>query len=405
MTAYQYSAINQKGRKLSGTMEADSSRQIRQTIRDQGLIPLSVRPVIEKAQKQKKSRFSFSPRLSQLNLALITRQLSILIQAGLPIEEALKGIAKQTGRPRIRSLLLAVRSEILAGQNLASSLDCFPNAFPLLYRATVTAGEHSGYLDKVLEQLASYTEMQHESQRNIQLSMLYPVILLMASLLIITALLAFVVPSIVEVFADSDQELPFLTAMLIAIANTLSQYGLFIFFFLALFIWAFYYFMHLPNVQLYWHKKILYIPLIKKFSRDLNTARFTATMAILTQGGVQIVEAMKIGSQVLSNKFLQKEVMIATQKVREGGQLSSALSAIGHFPPLMLQMIASGEISGSLDMMLSRVAEFQRREIERRLATFVKVAEPLMILFMGALIMMIVLAILLPILNLNALVL
>jgi len=404
MAAYQFLALDRKGYKQRGVMEADSGRQIRQALRDQGLVPLAVKPVKSFTHRRNRSRFLFSRGLSGLNLALITRQLAILIQAGLPVEEALQGVARQINGYGTRSLLLAVRSEILEGRNLAQALDAFPGAFPVMYRATIMAGEHSGYLAKVMESLAEYTERRHESHRNIQLAMLYPMILLGLSLVIIAGLLAYVVPQIVEVFTESGQQLPLLTTTLIHLSVFLKEQGAYLLVVLLMIAGGLMYLLRKPQIRFHWHRLLVRLPLVARFSRGLNTARFTATLSILTRSGVPLVEALAIAGNVLSNSFLQRGIKEVTRRVGEGEELSFALQEVGHFSPLMLQMIASGEKSGTLDDMLARIAEFHGQEMDRRITALVRIAEPVMLLIMGLLVMLIVLAVLLPILNLNALV-
>ncbi|MDH4874008.1 GspF family T2SS innner membrane protein variant XcpS [Pseudomonas sp. BN515] len=403
MAAFEYLALDAKGRQQKGVLEADSARQVRQLLRERQLAPLEVRATRVREQAER-GRFSLARGLSARDLALVTRQLATLVQAALPIEEALRAAAAQSGSSRIQSMLLAVRARVLEGHSLASSLREFPSAFPELYRATVAAGEHAGHLGPVLEQLADYTEQRQQSRQKIQLALLYPVILMCASLAIVAFLLGFVVPDVVKVFIDSGQTLPLLTRGLIALSDLVKHWGwLMLLVLIAAFVgarWA----LRDPNVRQRWHAVMLRIPLVGRLVRATDTARFASTLAILTRSGVPLVEALGIGAEVISNRVIRAHVVVAAQKVREGGSLTRALEGSGQFPPMMLHMIASGERSGELDQMLARTARNQENDLAASIALLVGLFEPFMLVVMGAVVLMIVLAILLPILSLNQLV-
>lgn len=403
MAAFEYIALDPRGRQQKGVLEADSARQVRQLLRERQLAPLQVKATRTR-EHAGGGRLSFGRGLSARDLALVTRQLATLVQAALPIEEALGAAAAQASAARIQSMLLAVRAKVLEGHSLASSLKEFPAAFPDLYRATVAAGEHAGHLGPVLEQLADYTEQRQQSRQKIQLALLYPVILMLASLGIVGFLLGYVVPDVVRVFIDSGQTLPALTRGLIALSSLVKQWG-----WLALllaiggFIGAR---MALRDetVKRRWHATLLRLPLIGRLVRSTDTARFASTLAILTQSGVPLVEALGIAAEVIANRVIRADVVLAAQKVREGGSLTRALDASGQFPPMMLHMIASGERSGELDKMLARTARNQENDLSAQIALLVGLFEPFMLVFMGAVVLVIVLAILLPILSLNQLV-
>ncbi|WP_271411722.1 GspF family T2SS innner membrane protein variant XcpS [Pseudomonas sp. Q1-7] len=403
MAAFEYLALDNKGRQQKGVLEADSARQVRQLLRERQLAPLEVRATRVREQEEK-GRFSLSRGLSARDLALVTRQLATLVQAALPIEEALRAAAAQSSSSRIQSMLLAVRARVLEGHSLASSLREFPSAFPELYRATVAAGEHAGHLGPVLEQLADYTEQRQQSRQKIQLALLYPVILMCASLAIVAFLLGFVVPDVVKVFVDSGQTLPLLTRGLIALSDLVKHWGwLMLLVLLAAIVgarWA----LRDPDVRQRWHGLVLRVPLVGALVRATDTARFASTLAILTRSGVPLVEALGIGAEVIANRVIRAQVVVAAQKVREGGSLTRALEASGQFPPMMLHMIASGERSGELDQMLARTARNQENDLAAQIALLVGLFEPFMLVVMGAVVLMIVLAILLPILSLNQLV-
>jgi len=404
MAAFDYVALDQLGRKQKGVLEADSARQMRQQLRDKGLTPLSVDQSSEKQQREKSIGNLFSPHISVRDLALLTRQLATLVQASLPLEEALSAAAQQTFKPKVRSMLLAVRSKVLEGHTLANSLAEFPRAFPAIYRATVAAGEKSGFLDQILNRLADYTESSHESRQKIMMALLYPVILLVLSILIVSGLMVYIVPDVVEVFIDTGQQLPALTVGLMALSDFIADYGLYLLLILIMLVFTARYLLRQVHIRLQWHKHLLNIPLVGRLAATINTARFASTLSILTASGVPLVEAMRISGQVLSNEWLKQRVNEATQKVTEGSSLHRALQQAEYFPPMMVHMIASGEASGELDQMLERVAASQERDVQNFIGIVLGLFEPFMLLSMGLTVLLIVLAILLPILNLNQLV-
>lgn len=405
MAAFEYIALNPKGREEKGVLEADSSRHVRQLLRDKGMAPLSVSATRED-KSTGKNPFAdlFKPRLTVRELAMITRQLATLIAAGLPVEEALLAVSKQSENPRIQGMLLAVRGKVMEGYSLANSFAEYPRAFPNLYRATVSAGESAGHLDLVLNRLADFTESQQESRSRIQQAMVYPAILFFLTIAILAGLLGYVVPDIVKVFADTGQDLPGLTVFIISLSDLVASYGVFVAIGMFFAFLAARRALQVPSIRLNWDRRLLHLPLIAKMSRGMNTAQFASTLSILSASGVPLVDAMRIAGQVLSNTFLQKKVAEATVKVSEGSSLNSALEQSGYFPPMMLHMIASGESSGQLDDMLSRVAHSMQQDVELLLGVLLSLFGPFMLLLMGGAVFTIVMAILLPIINLNQLV-
>ena len=404
MAAFEYIALNDKGREEKGIFEADSSRQVRQMLRDKGLAPLSV--TATKEEKASSNAFGnlFKPTLSIRELALVTRQLATLIAASLPIEEALLAVSKQSEKPKTKAMLIAVRSKVLEGFSLANSLAEYPRAFPELYRATVAAGESAGHLDLVLNRIADFTESQQESRSRVQQAMVYPVILFLLTVAILAGLLGYVVPDIVKVFADTGQDLPALTIFIIALSDFVKDYGVFVVIALVALSFAARRALEVASIRLEFDRRLLHLPLIAKMSRGMNTAQFASTLSILSSSGVPLVEAMKIAGQVLSNTWLRLKVSEATIKVSEGSSLNAALEQSGYFPPIMLHMIASGESSGQLDDMLSRVSNSMQQDVELLLGVLLSLFGPFMLLLMGGGVFTIVMAILLPIINLNQLV-
>lgn len=403
MAAFEYLALDPRGREQKGLIEADSPRQARQLLREKQWSPLEVKQA--KAKEDTSSGgFSFGRGLSARDLALVTRQLATLVQAALPIEEALRATAAQSTSQKIKSMLLAVRARVMEGHSLAGSLREYPSAFPELYRATVAAGEHAGHLGLVLDQLADYTDQRQQSRQKIQLALLYPVILLVASLAIVVLLLGYVVPDVVKVFVNTGQELPTLTTGLIAVSEAVQSWGWLMFVGIVVAGLAMRQALRDEGIKRRWHAIILRIPLVGRLARATNTARFASTLAILTRSGVPLVDALGIAAAVIANLRIRDKVIEAAQRVREGGSLTRALDATGEFPPMMLHMIASGEKSGELDQMLARTARNQENDLAAQISLLVGLFEPFMLVFMGAVVLVIVLAILLPILSLNQLV-
>jgi general secretion pathway protein F len=382
MGAYEYQALDDKGHTKKGVLTGDTPRQVRQMLRDQGMIPLSLNPISETTEQGQIS--PSRKRIPAAELALITRQFATLLDAGLTIEESLQGLIEQSSNHRIRSILTAVRSSVMEGLSLSEAIGNFPAAFPGLYRASLSAGEETGRLDKVLDRLADYTENTTALRRRIMIALIYPVILTVVAILIVTGLLTYVVPKVVKVFEESGQALPLLTRGMITI--------------------IFRFIFKQPGPKLALHHFILRMPLFGNIVRNLNTSTMARTLAIMSGSGVPLLSAMSASSQVVNNLAMRVAMEQARIDVGEGMSLSKALKKSGLFPPLLTQMVASGESSGRLDEMLEKSAQVQENELEARTSIMVGLFEPMMILVMGAIVLLIVLAILLPIFDLNELI-
>jgi general secretion pathway protein F len=405
MAAFDFKALDQKGRQKKGVMEADSARQVRQQLRDKGWAPLSVEQTSEQTSSSGSQLFKRTGRgISVNDLSLLTRQLATLIQSGIPIEEALKAVSQQSEKARIRSMMLAIRAKVLEGYTLADSLGEFPNAFPGLYRSTVSAGEHAGHLDLVLNRLADYMEGRQQARQKIQLAAIYPIILSVVAISIVIFLLSYVVPDIINVFIRNGQKLPFLTQMILGMSHFIVNWGIYIAIVLIGLGFSFNIMMKKEAFRFRIHKQLLRLPFISKIVKGTNTARFASTLSILNSSGVPLVDAMRIAGEVLSNDCLRAAVAEASQKVREGSSLQTALEQTSYFPPMMLHMIASGEASGELDQMLERTSKNQESDLEALIATLVGLFEPMMLLLMGGVVLIIVMAIMLPILTMSNLV-
>lgn len=400
MSAFEYSALDKTGRTRSGVLEGDTARQVRQQLREQGLTPLSIEEVVRPATQRRHRRVS----VNATDLALLTRQLATLVRAGLALEEALRAVSEQTEKPRLKSLLLAVRSRVLEGHSLAEGLGDFPKVFPELYRATVAAGEQSGHLDVVLERLAEYTENRQYIRQKTLLALFYPALLSSVAILVVIGLLTYVVPQVVQVFNHINQELPWLTRALIALSHFLQDWGGGLLLVLLAMVAGLRYLLRFEKPLMSFHRLLLHIPLISRLERGINVARFTRTLSILTESGVPMLEALRITTQVFSNRLLRQAVEVASNKVREGSSLHEALGQSGLFPPMTVYLIASGESSGNLEGMLERAAIMQERELETLIGMLLGLFEPLLILLMGGVVLTIVLAILMPIFELNQLI-
>ena len=406
MPAFQYVALNPQGKEIKGILEADSARQLRQTLRDQALTPMQVEPSNKQFGKDSNQQgFSlFTPKLKALDRVLFTRQLSTLLASSMPIEESLNAIAQQNEKQSNKALIMGIRSRVLEGNSLAQSLLEYPSSFSNLYCSSVAAGEQSGFLDQVLDNLSNYLEREHESYRNVEMALMYPIILLIVAFVIVGALMVYVLPDMIDVIENTGQTLPWATTLLISVTELLKSFwwvllcGILA---LSLFIRGI---LNRERVRLIWDAYKFSLPIIGKIIRSSTSARVSNTLSILTKSGIPLVDSMKIASEVVANKALQTDLRTATQDVVEGKSLRESLENISHFPPMMMHMIGSGEQSGELDQMLARVAEYQQAEVERLVSTLVKLFEPAMMIIMGGTVLFIVMAVLLPILSMNQIV-
>jgi len=401
--AYEFVALDKSGKESKGLIEGDTPKHVRQLLRERNMFPVRVTEV---AQREAKRQTTFSLRrgLSPGELALITRQMASLSQSGLPLEEVLLAVSQQNDHPRTKSILLGVRSKVIEGHSLADGLADFPQAFPELYRATVAAGEQSGHLDVVLERLADYTEARQELRQRITNAMIYPAALIVMALGIISFMLATVVPRIVNVFENTSAELPGLTRGLIATSDFLRNNWLLLIIVVAAIIWGLWWLLQKEGPRRRYHSALLHMPIAGRLTRGINTARFTRTFSILAGSGVPVLEAMRISAEVIENLPMRDAVNEATLRVREGAGISRSLAASKLFPPMMIHLISSGEAGGRLEEMLSRSASGQEREVDGLIAALLGILQPLLIVIMGAIVMVIVLAILLPIFEINNLI-
>lgn len=406
MTAYRYKALNATGKLVKGVLEGDSERQIRSQLRAQKLRPVEV-AVANRQTAGNQPRWQlalFKPRISVAELAMVTRQLATLVQSGLPLDECLQAAAEQSSKARTKALLLQLRSRVSEGHTLAYAMAEFPLVFNDMYRAMVKAGEHAGFLGPVLEQLADYNEQRQYTAQKLKMAMIYPLILIAVAVAVVVALMVFVVPELVGIFSHSKRELPLLTRALISTSDFFRDYVLWLIALLiALFI-ALRHVLRKPARRKGWHRLLLRMPGISRLLTAMDTARFASTLSILMASGVPLLEALRIAGQVLTNLVLREDSGVVADRVQEGSSLNRALRESGRFPPMMVHMVASGETSGELETMLQRSANNQERELEMTLGTMMSLLEPLLVVFMGVMVLSIVLAILLPIFDLNTMV-
>lgn len=403
MGAFEYTALDGAGKEKKGVVEGDTARHVRQLLRERELLPLQVSEVAEK-ESTRQASFSLRRGISAGELALVTRQLATLVQSGLPLEESLQAVAEQTEKARTKSILLGVRSRVMEGHTLADGLTDFPQAFPEIYRATVAAGEQSGHLDAVLERLADYTESRQALSQRVTNALIYPIVLVVMSLAIISFMLAYVVPKVISVFENTDAELPLLTRILIGTSDFVRDWwwalalgGVVA----AVGIWQL---LKQEKPRRRYHRLLLRLPIVGRLTRGLNTARFTRTLSILASSGVPVLEALRISGEVVVNVPMREAVAEASTRIREGGAIGKSLAVSGLFPPMTVHLISSGEASGELDAMLAKAAANQEREMDGLIGTLIGIMEPALIVFMGGVVLLIVLAILLPVFEMNELI-
>lgn len=400
MGAFDYIALDVRGKHKKGVLEGDSARQIRQQLRDQGLIPLEI-TVISQQTDAKKTSFFLRRKLSTVDLALITRQMSTLLSAGIPLDEVLSGVAKQTEKPQLKSVLLGVRSKLREGYTLAAGMKEFPSAFPRLYVTTVASGEKSGKLDQVLLKLAEYTERQHHIKRKIRQAMIYPSLMVMVSISVIAFLLTYVVPKIIDVFSQTNQTLPFATVCLINISNAVKHYGIYGLSFLLVVFFMLKRALKQPRFREKFDQVLLKLPVLGRHIRTINSARFARTFGILNAASVPVLEAMKVASQLITPLPMKQAVNLSIDQVREGASIHLALEKTNYFSPMFIHLVASGEMSGKLEAMLQKAAIQQENDVEALIENSLTLFEPMMILMMGGIVLFIVLAIMLPIFALD----
>ncbi len=402
MAAFSYQAIDVKGKLLHGVTEADTVRQARTSLREAGLTLVEIELLTQDATPS--GRQVRRGGISVAQLSLLTRQLATLLDASLTLEQALSALIEQSENAKIRQILAGVRAEVLGGSTFAKALGRYATIFPELYRALVTAGEASGELGRVMLRLADYTESRQNLRQKVVLAFIYPAIVTVVALLVVSGLLIYVVPQVVGVFEQSHQTLPLLTRSLIRVSASLQACWGYLLLLLAAGGVAINLMLRQPHLRYQAHLQLLKLPVAGRLVRGINTARMASTLAILAGSGVPLMAALHAAAGVVNNLPMRSALDEAAGKVREGVSLSRALAVSGYFPPLLVHLIASGEASGKLDVMLERAAEQQEQEVGNYTAILTSLLEPVLILVMGGVVLLIVLAILMPIINMNQMV-
>jgi len=396
VAAFEYQALD-GGRSTRGIIQADTARAARAQLRDRGLIPLDIQSV------ERTSRAEFSLRSQGRERALLLRQLATLLKAGLTLEEVLSVLVEQSDASQQRRQLGAIRSRVMEGQSLSVAMSEHPALFPQLYSASVAAGERAGQIERVLASLADYAEQREETARSVGLALIYPVVLAIIAVAVVWGLIGFVVPRVVGVFETAGQDLPGLTLSLLAISNLVSQHGLWLLLGLlglgaaALIAWR------TPGSRASIDRALLRLPLMGRLVRARQTATFTRTLAILSTSAVPLVEALQVAASVVGNRQVSDDIRQAATRVREGQSLSVSLQNASWLPPMARRLISGGERSGELAPMLEHAADIQERELQSATTVLMAVLQPALILAVGMMVLYIVLAIMLPILNMSQL--
>lgn len=407
MAAFRYEALDTAGRDSRGVIEADTLRQARANLRESGLTVIAVQAVSQdnlEAGAGASWRERFRSGLSSAQLSMITRQLATLLAAGLTLEQVFNALIEQSESETARQVLAGVRGEILAGHTLAQAMAKYERVFPDIYRALVKAGEASGELGHVMSRLADYTESRQALQQKVGLAFVYPAIVTVVALLVVTGLLMYVVPQVVSVFQQSHQSLPMLTRLLIGLSSGLQATWPYLLALIAGGTFTAHMVLQREEIRYQWHLRLLRLPVVGRLVRGINAARMASTLAILAGSGVPLLTSLQAAAGVVNNLPMRRALEEASRKVREGVELSRALATSKLFPPILIHLIASGESSGKLDVMLDRAANQQEQEVGNYTSVLTALLEPVLILTMGGVVLLIVLAILMPIIEMNQMV-
>ena len=404
MSAFEYEALDRQGRRHRGVVVADTARLARKDLQLRKLVPLTVEPTNATDKTSKSKWFTQSrKRVSSRDLSLLTRQLATMLDAGAPLEGALQTLVQQSEKPALRSVLSGVRSDVMEGYTLSDSLARQGSAFSPFYRALVGAGEASGSLAAVLERLSVHLERAQEIRGKVITACVYPLVLAVTAFAVLAALITFVVPKVVEQFDSMGQDLPWLTTFVMGLSEVAQSYGLIFLVAIAVLIALAARILSNRTVREKADMALLHVPLIGRLMRDLQAARLARTLSTLISCGAPVVDGLKAAHKTMQNTILQNAIDSVIRKVQEGKALSAALRATNVFPPLLIYMVAIGESSGRLDTMLTKSADHLESEFETFTATALSLLEPAIIIVMGGVVATIVLAILLPILQLNSL--
>lgn len=403
MAAFEYQALDANGKTVKGITTGDHAKQVRAELRAQGLVPMDVKGVSDSAanKSQDKGHAARKIKIKTNELSIMTRQMATLLESGMTVEETLSAVIKQSEGYKIKSVLSDIRSLVTEGYSLSDAIALYPNSFPEIYRASISAGEQSGTLDKVLDRLADYLENSHALQQKVTQAIVYPTFLFFVCTSILILLIVLVVPKVVTVYEDTGQDLPLLTVTVIAISDFLVAYGLIVAGVLVVAFMALRYFFKQDGPSFWLHSLYLKITGVRKMVQNIDSARMSRTLSIMVGSGVPILASMRASEGVMNNKVLQRDLHNATEEVAQGVSIGRALDRNGNFPPLLVHMVSSGENSGRLDHMLDKAATATENEMQTRISMMVSLLGPMMILIMGSLVFSIVMAILMPVFNLQ----
>ncbi len=405
MAAFEYQALDAKGKTVKGITSGDHSKQVRSELRAQGLIPLEVKSVSESTLAKRsgdgKARGSRRIKIGVNDLSIITRQMATLLESGMTVEETLSAVIKQSEGRKIKTVMSDIRSSVTEGYSLSDAVALHPNSFPEIYRASISAGEQSGTLDNVMERLADYLEDSHAMQQKIRQAVTYPIFLFVLCAIILIVLISVVVPKVVSVYDDLNQELPTLTKVVIAISDFTVNYGLILGIAIVLFIIGLRYIFKKDGPRMWLHTLYLKIFGLRKMVQNIDSARMSRTLSIMVGSGVPILASMRASEGVMGNRLLQRDLQTATEEVAQGISIGRALQKHGNFPPLLVHMVSSGENSGRLGHMLDKAASATENEMQTRISMMVSLLGPIMILIMAVLVLIIILSILLPMIQLQ----
>lgn len=399
MEAFEYTGLDSQGLQKQGILQADTEKHARQMLREQNLIPVEIQKITN--DKTSQADKALKTQLPKGELPIIIRQLSTLLKAGLPLDEALLTITEQSENKNSKKILVTLRSKLMEGHTLAYGMRLFPKAFDELITTSVEAGETSGHLESVLLRLAEYLEKREDMSKQSLSALLYPFILIVSSILVVSGLMVYIVPKVIQVFESNQSELPVITRGLIAVSDFVRHYGLAVLMVILVGLVVFVIALKNQAFKFKFHTWLLKLPLLGSFIKTNQSARFTRTLGILTKSTVPIVESLSLSGKVVNNLAIRKSVEKTAEAVREGRSLSQALNADGYFPPMTLRLIHSGEQGGMLSEMLERAADTQERDVDHKLSSIISLLQPVAILIVGSLILLIVLAMLLPIFQMN----
>lgn len=405
MPSFEYQAYDAAGKKRKGIVEADSPRLARQALREKGFFPLEISKSEKNATAGNILHRFFRRKVAMQDLVLMTRQMGTLVTAGIPLERSLNMIAEQAEKAQLRKVVSAVRTSVAEGSSFSAALQNAPQKFPEEYIATIDAGEESGSMPNVLERLADDMEALNKARQTFIAALVYPAVMVFVAISVIVLLMVYVVPQVTEVFASQKQELPYLTELLISVSAFLRQYGLFLLLFLLGCVVAFNYALRSKDFRFSFDRALARLPLIGKWIMMSLVSRWARSLGLLIASGVPTLKALHIAVRSVANSYLRSQLEDVNNNVTEGMSMNRALNKSGIFPAFLVYMVNSGEQSGNLDGMLLKCADYYAQLLTSTTQAALRIFEPLLILMMGIIVLVIILAILLPIFQINQLIL